>query len=197
MRRGRFLAVLLCACCMLTGCSGFSPEISGIKIDKKGGITEVIRENFNQSYYSEEELKAQLTSEVESYNSQAGDKAVKSKGLKVKNGVAELTMMYAAFGDYAAFNQVDFYVGDVIGAIQAGYMFEGSFKTVSGGKINEESAVWGSEIIGGTNYKAVVVKGPLLVEVPGSIVYVSANVKVTDKSTAVMDESSRAYILYE
>lgn len=197
MRRGRFLAVLLCTCCLLTGCSGFSPEISGIKIDKKGRVTEVVRENFNQSYYSEDELKAQLTNEVEAYNSQAGDKAVKSKGLKVKNGVAELTMNYATFQDYASFNQVDFYVGDVIGAIQAGYMFEGSFRTVSGGKVNEESAVWGSEIIGGKNYNAVIVKGPLLVEVPGSIVYVSENVKVTDKSTVVVDEASRAYILYE
>lgn len=200
MKRGRFLAVLLCMAGALTGCGivdGFSPEVSGISIDKKGGITEVVRENFDQSYYSEDELESEIAKEIEEYNTQAGDKAVKEKGLKIKNGVAQLKMTYASSEDYANFNRVDFFTGNIIGAVQAGYMFEGSFWPVSDGKIQEDSAVWGSEIISGTNYQVVAVKGPLLVEVPGKIVYVSSNVKVTDKSTGVVEETSKAYIIYE
>lgn len=186
--------------CMLTGCSvldGFSPDVSGISIDKKGGVTEVVREMFDESVYSKEELEAQISSEIEEYNTASGDEYVKEKSLKVKDGVAQLKVTYASAKDYAAFNKVDFYSGDVVGAVQKGYMFEGNFKTVTSGTVDEASAVWGSVIISGTNYSTIVFNGPLLVEVPGEILYVSDNVNVTEKNTAVCSESSRAYIIYK
>ena len=200
MKRGRYLAVLLMAGCMLTGCGilgGFSPEVSGISIDKKGGITEVVREMFDESVYSKEELEQQLTSEIEAYNTASGDEYIKEKNLKVKDGVAQLKMTYASAKDYIAFNNVEFYSGNVVGAVQQGYMFEGVFKTVTSGSVDGASSMWGSSIIRGTNYPTVVFNGPLLVEVPGEILYVSENVNVTDKKTAVCSDSSRAYIIYE
>lgn len=200
MKRGRFLAVLFATGCMLTGCSvlgGFSPDVSGISIDKKGGITEVVREMFDESVYSKEELELQVNNEIEAYNTASGDEYVKEKDLKVKDGVAELKISYASAKDYAAFNKLNFYAGDVVGAVQAGYMFEGGFKSVTSGSVDEASALWGSAIISGTNHKTVVFKGPLLVEVPGEILYVSENVNVTDKQTAVCSDMSRAYVIYE
>lgn len=197
MKRGHLLAVLLCAGCMLTGCSSFSPDVSGVSIDKKGGITEVVREMFDESVYSKEELESQLGNEIAEYNAQAGADLVKEKKLQVKDGVAVLKMTYASSRDYAAFNHLDFYAGDIIGAVQAGYMFEGSFYQVDNGTVNESTGVWGSGIISGTNDRVVVFQGPLLVEVPGKITYVSSNIQVTDKSTAVGSESSRGYVVYK
>ena len=49
----------------------------------------------------------------------------------------------------------------------------------------------------GKNYQTVVIEEALLVEVPGNIKYVSENMKVTGKSTAVLEETGRAYVLYE
>lgn len=197
MKKGSALAAVLCVGCILTGCSGFSPEVTGVSIDKKGGITSVVRENFAEDYYSEEELKAQVDSAVEAYNTAAGDKFVKKRGLKIKDGVAELSMTYASYKDYADFNNIGFYVGDINGAIQAGYAFDGSFLRVTDGKVDEGDPVWGSSIMSGTNYQTVVIKEPLLVEVPGTIRYVSENVKVKEKSVAVAEEAATAYILYE
>lgn len=197
MKRGHLLAVLLCAGCMLTGCSSFSPDVSGISIDKKGEITEVVREMFDESVYSKEELESQLGTEVAEYNAQAGAEVVKEKKLQIKDGVAVLKMTYASSKDYAAFNNLDFFSGDIIGAVQAGYMFEGSFYKVEKGTVDQSSSVWGSGIISGTNDRVAVFEGPLLVEVPGEIVYVSSNIQVTDKSTAVGSQSARGYVVYK
>lgn len=197
MKRGRFAAILLCAGCMLTACGGFSTEISGISISKKGAVTEKAIENFDKDYYNKEELEQKIAAEIESYNSAAGKNAVKKKSFRVKDGVATLNMTYETAKDYADFNGVDLYVGDIQGAVQAGYAFEGKFAEVSGGKVSEGNLLWGSQIMTGKNYNTIAVREALLIEVPGTIKYVSENVKVKDKSTAVIEEDATAYILYE
>lgn len=199
MKRGRYLAILLAAGCMMTGCSsfgGFSPEVSGVSISKKGAVTEVIREMFDESAYSKEELEQQMNSEIEAYNTAAGDDCVKKKSLKVKDGVAQMRIAYASVKDYIAFNDVEFYAGDIVGAVQQGYMFEGVFKSVTGGTVDDSSSIWGSAIISKENDAVVVFDGPLLVDVPGEIKYVSENVHVTEKNTGVCSDSDRAYIIY-
>ena len=199
MKRGLLLAVAALGC-LLTGCSslsGFSPEVTGVSISKNGTVTEVVMESFDASYYSEEELQSTVESEISEYNSSHGDRAVKKKSLKVKDGEAQMKLVYDSCQDYATFNNVGFYVGDINGAIQAGYAFAGSFLPVVDGKISEGSNVWGSSLMSGTNYKTVVVNEAMLVDVPGKICYVSEGVKVKDKSEAVTENTDTAYILYE
>lgn len=196
MKRGIVLVALFSAGCLLTGCSSFSPEVTGVSVSKNGTITQVVRENFGEAYYSDEELKNVIDNEVEAYNSANGEKSVRKKRLKIKDQTAELTMSYASYEDYAKFNSIGFYVGDINGAIQAGFAFEGSFYPVSEGK-SLENTVWGSSLMSGKNYKTIVITEALLVEVPGTIAYVSDNVKVTGKSEAVTEEAGTAYILYE
>ena len=199
MKRGYLLATLLGFCCFLTGCSmleGFSPEVTGVSVSKNGAVTEVVMESFDASYYSEEELKSTVESEIADYNSSHGDKAVKKKSLEVKDGEAQMRLVYDSYQNYAGFNHVGFYVGDINGAIQAGYAFEGSFYPVLDGAVSQNS-VWGSSLMSGTNYKTMVVNEALLVDVPGKICYVSEGVKVTGKSEAVTENSDTSYILYE
>ncbi|MDO4345293.1 MAG: hypothetical protein Q4C50_10865 [Eubacteriales bacterium] len=197
MKRGRFTVALIGVAFILTGCGGFSSEISGISISKKGVISESVVENFDKDYYDKKELEQEIAAQVESYNAENGKNAVKKKSLRVKDSVAYLGMSYATAKDYAEFNQVDLYVGDIQGAVQAGYAFEGSFFEVSKGTVKEDAPVWGSQIMSGKNYSTVVLREELLVEVPGTIKYVSDNVRVKDKSTAVVEERQTAYILYE
>ncbi|MDO4522760.1 MAG: hypothetical protein Q4B57_06395 [Eubacteriales bacterium] len=198
MKRGSFLAGLLCAGLLLTGCGGrFSPEITGVSVDKKGKVTQVVRENFQEANYSEADLSQQIKSAVDNYNAGQGDKRVKAGELTVKSGVAQLRIHYETASDYEKFNHVGFYVGQITGAIQQGYAFEGSFVKVKAGKAEPENKVWGSSLMTGTNYKTVVFEEPMLVEVPGEIRYVSENLNVTGKSTAVAEENGVSYILYE
>ena len=79
MKRGFILAAVIGAGCILTGCSSFSPEVTGVSVSKNGTVTEVVRENFDASYYSEEELENTVESEITDYNSSHTDKAVKKK----------------------------------------------------------------------------------------------------------------------
>ena len=195
-KRGFLLAAVIGAGCILTGCSSFSPEVTGISVSKNGTVTEVVRESFDASYYSEEELKSTVESEIADYNSSHSERAVKKKSLKIKDGEAQMRLEYDSYQDYAGFNHVGFYVGDINGAIQAGYAFEGSFYPVLDGAVSQNS-VWGSSLMSGTNYKTMVVNEALLVDVPGKICYVSEGVKVTGKSEAVTENSDTSYILYE
>lgn len=197
MKRGRIAAVLLCVVCILTGCSRFSPEMTGVSIDKKGQVTQVIRENFDKDYYDKKEMDAEISAAVKSYNDTAGGKKVKAGRLGVKNDVAVLRVTYATARDYADFNNVGFYLGDILGAVQAGHAFKGKFAEISKGTVKEGSSVWGSQIMTGKNYKTLVIEEAMLAEVPGEIVYVSENMKVTDKSTALLEEAGIGYILYE
>lgn len=197
MKRGRIAAVLLCVGCILTGCSRFSPEMTGVSVGKKGQITQVIRENFDKDYYDKKEMDEEISAAVKSYNETAGGKNVKAGKVSVKDGVAVLRVTYSTAADYADFNNVGFYVGDILGAVQAGHAFEGKFLEVSQGAIKEGSSVWGSQIMTGKNYKTLVIEEAMLAEVPGEIAYVSENMKVTGKSTAVLEEVGRGYILYE
>lgn len=197
MKKGCVYGFVLCLGLTLTGCSSFSPAVSGISIDKKGAVKEFVREDFSQSYYDKGELEEELDAEIRSYNDSAGTKAVKKQSFRVKEGIAQLRMTYASTKDYAEFNHLDFYAGDIQGAVQAGYAFEGKFAEVIDGKAAQEAQVWGSAIMTGKNYQTVALRQAMLVEVPGTIKYVSENVKVTDKSTAVIEENETAYILYE
>lgn len=197
MKKGCVTGLVLCLGLSLTGCSSFSPAVSGISIDKKGAVTEYVREDFSQSYYDKGEMEEELGAEIKSYNEAVGTKAVKKQSLSVKEGIAQLRMTYASTKDYAEFNHLDFYAGDIQGAVQAGYAFEGKFAEVTDGVKAQEALVWGSAIMTGQNYQTVALRQAMLVEVPGTIRYVSENVKVTDKSTAVIEENETAYILYE
>ena len=59
------------------------------------------------------------------------------------------------------------------------------------------SSIWGSSLMSGKTYKTIVVNEALLVDVPGTICYVSEGVKVTGKSEAVTENTDTSYILYE
>ncbi len=191
---------LFCAvgmCLLLAGCDKFSPEGSGISISKKGVVTEVSQEAFDKAYYGEAELENEIDSQVASYNAQFGEKSVRKKSLAVENGQATLCMTYATAQDYAAFNGIDFYIGDITGAVQAGYTFEKNFYSVADGRVQTEKPLFGSQVMTGKNYSTVATRQGTLVQVPGVIRIVSEHVNVTGEDTAVIEPNQEAYILYE
>lgn len=197
MKRAVWVAALLSIGFVLTGCQKFEPEETGININENNVVRQVIKEDFSGSGYSEQELASQIEYEINTYNDSVGRKSVKSNTLKVTNGVAELTMIYASPKDFAAFNNEDFYVGDMYGAIQSGYAFEGAFREVDTGVVGKTD-IWGSKLMTeGENYKTIVFCEPTLLQIPGTIKYASTNLRVVGASTVVSDTDELAYILYE
>lgn len=185
MKGKRILVVAAVAAGMmaLNGCEMLSQdtwepqEPDAISIDKDGGITEYIQEELNEAYYDATELQNMIDSEVSSYNAEHGESAVKVSKYEAADGRVNLTMEYATAADYAQFNNVEFYYGSMINAQIEGYLFDASYKKVQNGVV-EGSAVSGSEVIKELAQQVLVVKAPLEVHVPGTVLYTSTNAEV-------------------
>lgn len=188
--KGLFLTVM--ALGLLTGCSRFSPEETAVSIGKDGAVTAAVIDKLDQSYYDAEELKASVESSVAEYNGEAGEDTITIDKFETgEEGEVELFMKYASYRDYAAFNNVDFYVGDITdGYNNGGYRFETGFYQVEKGKIVGEE-IQREEIFEGSNHPMMVFSEDMAVEVPGKILYVSSNVEVTGKKSARMAGSSQ------
>lgn len=197
MKKAVCLIALLGIGCLFNGCHRFAPDQTGISINENNVVRQVIKEDFSETGYSQEELASQIEYEVNVYNDAAGFKSVKSSGLKVNDGKAELTLIYATPNDFASFNNEDFFVGDMVDAIQNNYTLQGSFYEVKDGSIGKEE-IWGSKLMSdGFNYKTIVFSEPTLLQIAGNIRYVSTNLKVTGPSTVVSETDELAYVLYE
>ena len=188
MKKTKGLVLTLLAFGLLTGCSSkFSPKETAVSIGKDGAVTAAIIDKLDQSYYDAEELKANVESSVAEYNGAAGEDTITVEKFEVgEEGDVELFMQYASGKDYADFNNVDFYVGDITdGYNNGGYRFETTFRQVEKGEtVGEE--IQREEIFAGSNHSMIVFSEDMAVEVPGNILYVSSNVEVTGKKSARM-----------
>lgn len=189
-KKGLLLTVMVLS--LLTGCSKFSPKETAVSIGKDGAVTAAVIDKLDQSYYDAEELKANVESSVTDYNGEAGEDTITVEKLEIgEEGDVKLLMKYASYKDYADFNNVDFYVGDITdGYNNGGYRFETGFYQVEKGKIAGEE-IQREEIFSGANHPMIVFSEEMAVEVPGKILYVSSNVEVTGKKSARMAGSSR------
>lgn len=194
MKRVKILAMAALAIGLLGGCSKFSPDETAVSIGKDGDITAAVIDVLNESYYSSEELTKNVEDSVAEYTSSAGADSIKIDKFKIEDSKVELFMKYASHQDYAAFNNIDFYVGDITkGYNEAGYRFETTFKEVEKGEVIKE-AIEREEIFAGVNHPMVVFHEEMEVKVPGKILYISSNLELTGKNSAklVSDEEAAA-----
>lgn len=152
-------------------------ESDAISVSREGVITEYIQEELDASYYSASELETMINSEVGEYNSQNGADSVKVVELSAEGNAFKLTMEYASGTDFAQFNNTEFYLGSMINAQLAGYLFDVSYKKVESGAAVED-IVSGSEVIKEMDKTVLVLQAPMEVHVPGEVLYISANAEV-------------------
>ncbi|MDO5424969.1 MAG: hypothetical protein Q4F41_14700 [Eubacteriales bacterium] len=191
MKKAKILFVTACTLGILTGCSKFDPDGTAIMARKDGDVTAVVMETLDQSYYDSTELQNLINQDVAAYNASAGAENITVKEFEVVNQTANLTMDYASGEDYAAFNNVTFYTGDVLGAYDAGYDFQTTFQKVEKGNVTD-SQVTRQEVLNSYNYYTVIMEEAMDVQVEGSIVYASSNVQITGKNTCRVVSSSYA-----
>ena len=187
MRAGKIasVAVLGLGVILLGGCDTLDQqqkwepqEDAAISIDKDGVITEYVKDTLDESYYSASELEKMITSDVADYNSRHGENAIQVKSYEASDDAkVRLVMEYATADDYATFNNVEFYSGSLINAQLEGYLFDGHFKKIKNGVV-QESDVSGSEVIKKMAAEVLIVTAPLEVHVPGSVLYTTSNAEV-------------------
>lgn len=177
------LAVVISGVTLLGGCEMLNQEQwvpqepNAISIAEDGTITEIVQEVLDESYYNITELQNMITTEVADYNAQNGENCVTVKTFENEGQAVKLEMVYASAKDYAAFNHVEFYYGSLINAQLEGYLFDVAYKKVRDGVVIGNS-VSGSEVIREMDKEVMVVRAPLEVHVPGSVLYTSSNAEV-------------------
>lgn len=179
---------------LLTGCgTKFSADKDTIYVQKKGTIKGANVADFDKEYYSETELSEFITDTVDTYVAKSGDGTVTIQEFAVENGVAHVYLDYAGAEDYAQFNGVEFFAGNILEAKAEGYDIPNAFTAVT-----DKETTWDAE-----GNKIVIVGQQTQVQVDGTILFVSENASVTGKNTAdvtydILDEEAQpAYIVYK
>lgn len=199
-----FLAFIL-ALMTLTACGGkVDADENTVYVSKKGKITGISVEKFDKDYYDAKELEDYVNQRVEDYLSGHEEKSVEVDTFSVEEGIAKLHIEYAGYEDYAAFNEVEMFVGTVPQAMAAGYDFDEEFLTVTDGQLGD--TVDKDWVTADDKCKVVILSEKVNVKVDGTLAYVSKGYAgVKDKSTAAIqlpedavdgEELALVYVIY-
>lgn len=196
--RGLLLVSVVLAAMLLSGCSNAGNiEQNTIVVKKDGSVLGAIIEDFSDSKYVSEELKAMLEQEIADYNAKAGEGSVTLETYEVtEDKKVKVYLEYASFEDYAGFNEETFFVGTVSEAYEAGYEFV-DMENVSG----EGAAMGKADVLEKGSMKMVIFEEPVHVRVNGKICYISSGMTVAGKKEAAADNeegmTGTFYLMYE
>lgn len=190
-----FLSVVLLM--LLCGCGSSYEEYDKvvIKIGTGGTIEETIRDSFDQSYYTQEELISSIEAEVDAYNTGTEGALVELKGCTVKEQTATVEMEYSSAADYAAFNHIGLFQGALSELSQTEYYTNVTMKDKEGGTISLDALIASDD-----GYKIAVSDLDCILEIKGTICYVSEGVEILSKKAAditIGDEAALAYVIYK
>ena len=183
-----FMKKWICAVLLLCMCAGFvygcgygeSPlegDASFVYVDRKGRIRSLDVEELGESFYDVQELETFINDAVDEYTEVHGSNSVTVQGLTVEDGRAMLSMQYQSAEDYANLFNVEFFSGELLAALEAGYVFDGEFARVEEGQV--VGAATKQEIYAEEGLKVVIIRANTDVQIDGSICYVSCeNVKL-------------------
>jgi len=197
------LAVLMLGI-LFTGCGSVDSETNMIFVEKKGQVQTVDVEEFDKSYYSEEDFKAYAQEAIDTYNKSHEVDAITFTEFTLEEDVAKLKMEYKSVDDFSNFNEITLYQGSVAAAVSDGYLFDVDFSKVEKGEVTGKATR--ADILAEEGLSVVIIKANTNVMVDGTICYVStANVTVTDKDTiSIYDEENTSlstdvctYIIYK
>ena len=186
----------------LTACGMSESTESRITFRKDGGVEAVYVTAFPEEQYSAAGLEEEALEAVEAYNSAAGRKRVRIKGVAVQDGTARVRMRYKSAEDYAAFNHQLFYSGSLADALKDGVLSPGMEVRSPDGKRSAELGVLAAGEDRET-LEAAVLEESAVIEHPGIVLYMSSNVSVDEDGTVRTDfrigdkDTEAAVIIYK
>lgn len=205
MKRLGCLILMVCLISgILAGCGSVDSDSTMVSVGKKGTVTTIDVDTFDQDYYTEADFKTFAESAINTYNMSHEVDAVTLSEFAVTDGVAKLKMEYKSVEDYSDFNGIPLFLGTVVDAVAAGYKFEGTFLAVEKGEVAGSATK--TEILADADLNVVVIQANTDVRVAGKICYVSnQNVTVTAKDTVSIRDAENAalesdvltYIVYK
>lgn len=192
--------VLVTLCLMFSLCACEAPsfgsvdaDTTSVVIDKKGGITQIIVESFEQPYYNAQELQSEIETKAAQYNTRVNkEEAVKLDDLTLsEDKQIKVKLEFDGADDYSAFNEKLLFVGTVSQAYDAGYTFV-DMKGIQGETLSAQGVLEKGDMY-------VVITDELQqVITPSKIAYVSEGVSIADDKIAVNGANGqRSFIIYE
>ena len=194
--KARGTALLLTALVTMGGCgvkySEADPAKSTLTLAEDGSVELDLKRSFTEDYYSEAELLEYTNGQISAYNGTKGGDRVALRACAVKDGVAELTMFFSSWEDYAAFMPMGLYVGTVQGAYDAGFDFDQSLSKAS----NPQRVIGKNDLMGMAKERIAVVEGDMRITVPDDIENYTFGMKAIDKQTVESSGDGVNFILY-
>jgi len=164
-----------------------------ISFDKDGKITQVIVEEFDEPYYTEDGLKAFFNEKIKDFNStNFGNGNVELKALSVSDGLARATLSFDSCDTYKDFSGNSIFFGTVSEAYDKGYITETVLKAYG-----EEKTISKNELMKMSKDNIIVVSEVVRVTCPQKIAYTSANIEIIDDRMVRIssDSTGLAYIV--
>lgn len=186
-----FLQVFISA-----GCAGIGkdPTESSLSIDKKGVVSAVIVEPFEEEYLSLDELQKMIDFEVADYNTDKGTKAISAEPAYLNENQVIEKMTFATYQDYALFNERNMFVGTIEEAKAKGYQFQVALENLEEGG----DYISPDELNRLSDFFILIVDEPGEYKLYGTPGYASNGVTLTGKKSVSVSEEMEgiAYILF-
>lgn len=191
------LCSLILGAMLLSGCTNDKKaETNTLYLKNNGNIIGAVVEKLDQEYYDPQELEEWIQDEVDAYNHEDGKDKIKIRKNEVEDDQAKVNIIYASVKDYADFNQVTAFQGTVAEAEEAGYEFNGKFKSTA-----DKPSITEMEIKGSKEYKVLILEECQKLQMNKKILYASDNVEVSKGSHKTADiiaeKENLAYIIYK
>ncbi|WP_029321173.1 hypothetical protein [Butyrivibrio sp. AE3004] len=182
---------------MLTACKDDSEsgksDRSSIEIKKDGSVISTMVEDFNESYYSIDELREMTENEINAFVVSNGENTASLKSIDKDGEKVKLVIKFASASDYAHFNNETLVYETVSEARLSGQIDVNSLVDKDGNAID-------SEKVDKLENKHVIISGSKnIISVPYKIKYVSGGISLVDKNTAdfsaVADDTAVCMVL--
>jgi hypothetical protein len=188
---------LLFAAAFLAGCSlgsdgGPQLDANGVRVDKNGKLTQLIVEDFSQSYYNAEELKGQIETKIAEVGGSGDDAKIRLKDYSLsEEKILRVTIEYDTAQLYSDFNQRELFCGTVAEAVAAGYVLPEM-------KTPEDTALSAETLAGMGDAKIVIFEEALQVVTPTDIKGVGVDLNLAEPRKAVKQEEdeNKGFVIY-
>jgi len=165
---------------VLAGCGEKKEDITSIKIDRKGKITNVIYEDFPEKKYNLEEFEIDLSAKVKAFNEECLDEKITVDTVEKVDETSKIkvVMKYDSPDEYKQFNDKVFFYGTVKEAQEAGY-------TLTDRLVDREGKASGKDILKKYKNKHVIImEDKVGIVVPYKIDYITRGATFSGKKEA-------------
>ena len=199
MRKNTFPVLgLISAALILTSCESMPKEIKVEDINEEtlymradGSSQAAYVEDFNEKYFSVNELKGYISSELSAYNKKYGDKAAVLSEIELKDGKVKAVLTFKSAKIYEAFNSKK---GEKNVKFPEKAKALSEFGKLSFTETDEGEKKAADEVLT-DEYNIAVVEGKVLFQTGKKIKYYSGGT-LEDANHIRVDEGKRAVVVY-